>query len=112
MWIQNNWRRLQETIQQFGWEERLIIGIVLLAILIAIAVYVVRRMRQWLQQPNASISEHLSDFRRMRDAGELDEKEFSLVVNTFSRREKKGEIPGQKEPPAHSENLPSPTEGG
>ncbi len=111
MWIQNNWRRLQETIQQFGWEERLIIGIVLLAILITIAVYVVRRVRQWMQQPTASISEHMNDFRRMRDSGELDDKEFSRVVNTVSRQEIEGLIPPQKEPPAHSENLPSPSEG-
>jgi len=95
-----------------GWEERLIIGVVILAIMVAIAVYVVRRVRSWLQQPTASISDHLTDFRKMRDAGQLDEKEFTRVMNTVSQRELEGAAPPKQEPPTQSESLTSPTEGG
>ena len=112
MWIQDNLRRLQETIQRLGWEERLIIGIVVLAILITIAVYVVRRVRHWLQQPNASISDHLTDFRRMHEAGEIDDTEFNRVVNSVSRQELDRSVPPETKPPVQSENLPSPTQGG
>lgn len=112
MWTQDIWTRLQETIKRLGWEERLIIGVVILASLVAVALYAVWRVRNWMRQPIPSLSEHLTEFRRMRDAGEIDDKEFHEVVNTASRqRSDRQAIPAQPRP-VQPENVPSPTQGG
>jgi hypothetical protein len=110
-WIKDNWQRLQQAVQQFGWEERLVIGLVGLAMLIAIAVYVVRRTRNMISNSNPSWSEHLSEFRRMRDKGEIDDNEFNRVVTTASRQHADAIAAPPKEPPPTAEGEASPTEG-
>lgn len=109
--IQDLWRQLQTAVQRFGWEEKLIVGLLVLAILIVTAVYVIRRLRGWMQQPNPSLSDHVSDFRRMRDSGEIDETEFHRVINTASRQQTETEHGSSPESTTSPENPTSPERG-
>jgi uncharacterized membrane protein len=82
---QNIWERINTTVQRFGWEERLVIFVLILASLIAVAVYVARRVRRGFEQSTPTISDHLTDFRRMRDEGQIDDKEYNRVINAVSQ---------------------------
>jgi hypothetical protein len=94
--MQGIWERIVQTVQGFGWEEKLVIGLVGLAILTAIAIYAVRRVRSGLTAPMRTVTDHLTDFRRMRDSGELDEQEFSRVINVVSEQESTQRATGAK----------------
>jgi hypothetical protein len=109
--IQDLWRQLQTAVQRFGWEEKLIVGLLALAILIVTAVYVIRRFRGWVQQPNPSLSDHVTDFRRMRDAGQIDESEFHRVINTASRQQSESEGGSLPESTTLPDNPTSPERG-
>ena len=108
MLLQGLWQRWVETVQQLGWEERLVIGLVGLASLIAIAVYAIRRVRAGIRRPTASLHEHLGDFRRMREKGQLDDQEFTRVVNTVSRQEQGAGGQDRIAPALPKENLTPP----
>ncbi len=82
--MQGFWQRLSQPFQQLPTEERLIILSVVLACLVAIAVYVIRRVRGDIYSTTPPVTDHLSEFRRMREAGHLDEREYSRVVQTIS----------------------------
>jgi hypothetical protein len=82
--MQGFWQRISQPFQQLPNEERLIILAVVLACLVAIAVYVTKRIRGGIYDTTPSITEHLSEFRRMREAGQLDPTEYSRVVQSIS----------------------------
>ncbi len=111
MEIQDLWNQLTEFVRQLGREERLIIGFVALAILVAIAVYSVRRVRRGIEQTIPTISDHLTDFRRMRDEGEIDEKEFNRVITTVSDRALDKPIQQVKDRPLPPESSESRQQG-
>jgi hypothetical protein len=108
---QTIWNRFGQTIRGLGWEERMVIGVVGLAILIAVAIYVVRRLRHGFANPTVTLSEHLTDFRRMRDIGQIDEQEFHRVVNAVSQHDLREPFRPPVSPPPQPENPVPPQQG-
>ncbi len=108
---QNIWNQLTDYLRLIGREERLIIGFVALASLIAISVYAVRKVRRGIEQANPTISDHLTDFRRMRDEGEINEKEFNRVMTSVSDQALNKTALQIKEPPILPESSESPHQG-
>lgn len=101
--MQRTWSQFIEKLQSLPNEERIVIGLVGIACLVAIAIYCIRRVRGQMRQPLATTADHLSEFRRMRESGAIDDKEFDRVVRSMSQSEGKKTKEIAQELPADAE---------
>lgn len=80
-----------ESIREFWidvWEIRLAQWIVFLAglaIVILVALYIVRFFREMAFGSDPDPIDHLSEFERMRNAGQLDDQEFQRLKSTLAK---------------------------
>jgi len=58
----------------------------LTAVLIAIGVYVIGKVRASMQDETPRSSEWLSNFREMHDQGDLDDEEYRTIKSVLSER--------------------------
>jgi uncharacterized membrane protein len=65
-------------------EEGLIVWLAILAILIAVAVYVIKKIRPKTLQQELTASELLTKFTDLHSQGELSDEEFRTIKTTLS----------------------------
>ncbi len=91
--MQNIFRTSAEFFSDI-WEipaARLIVGIAVLASLVLILFYVIKKVRGMaLGKERADFSEHLSEFRQMYEEGKLDEQDFKRVKEQITKQATSG----------------------
>ena len=66
---------------------RLVIGFAIVVILILVLVYVVKKFRVMaFGHEDASMLDHLGDFREMRDTGQIDEGDYRKLKSQLSQQ--------------------------
>jgi uncharacterized membrane protein len=66
--------------------EELILWVTVLAVLIAVAYYLLRKIRAKTVQQEPEASELLSKFRELHSEGELSDEEFRTIKTTLSAK--------------------------
>ena len=62
----------------------LVVGIIVLVVLIAVAISVVSRARQFAMQNEPLMEDELAEFERMRDDGQISEEEYQKLRKVYS----------------------------
>ena len=58
----------------------------LTAVLVAVGIFVIRKVRAGINERDLDSSEHLSEFRELYARGELDEDEYKTIKATLTTR--------------------------
>jgi hypothetical protein len=82
--IESKWQQLM-SIPEARW----VVWTTILAIIVLVAVFVVMRFRNMAIGKLELLEDPLSEFRRMRDEGALDDKEFASVRSTMLEKREK-----------------------
>jgi len=65
---------------------RLVVGIAVVAILVAIGIYVVGRVRTSFREDGSTTNDLLTNFRELHSRGELSDGEYRTIKATLSAR--------------------------
>jgi hypothetical protein len=55
--------------------------------LVIIAFYVVSKVRGYMSDEGPSVDQHLTEFRKMHEEGQLEDQEFRTIKRVLARRE-------------------------
>lgn len=68
------------------WPAQLVIGVTILAVLAVVGYYLVTKFRDRTEDNGLSASELLSNFREMRQQGDIDEAEYRTIKTSLGAK--------------------------